>query len=324
MKNLYANIIAVIAITLTMISCKDNNGELDRIAPPRASAFQNLRAEALNDLAITRTFKAEDGLSFTTSKGTEIIINGSCLETQGGDDVAGDVTLTFIETYDIGNMVVTNKPLMGINGSGELHPLITGGQFFLEVKQGNEVLKPGCSYQVKVKAENTGALDNQMLLWEGEIDDDGNLTWRGIGREQVAILYPNAETATYDINLIEFGWTNVDKFWNRENLTPLNIIVPNGYNGTNAAVYLAYEGEPNVLAHLDRFVSDGNFFTEHSPFVPVGLNMHVIFTSESNGSLVYAIKSVTVVADMAITISESELNTTTKANLVNMINALHD
>ncbi|MFD2539134.1 hypothetical protein [Sphingobacterium chuzhouense] len=49
----------------------------------------------------------------------------------------------------------------------------------------------------------------------------------------------------------------------------------------------------------------------------------LIFTSESNGEIVYAIKQVTVVNGLTVAISESELNTTTKNNLVNLINALH-
>ena len=78
-----------------------------------------------------------------------------------------------------------------------------------------------------------------------------------------------------------------------------------------------------MLAQLDTYDTEDKFFSEHYGFVPIGMTLHVIFVSESNGSVVYAIKQATIVANGTITISSDDLDTTTKNNLISLINALN-
>jgi hypothetical protein len=99
--------------------------------------------------------------------------------------------------------------------------------------------------------------------------------------------------------------------------------VPTGYDAENSGVYLAYENEPNVLAQLDTYDPDGKFFSEHYGFIPVGMNLHVVFVSESNGYIVYAIKRATIIANGTIEIKSDDLGTTTKNNLISLINAIN-
>jgi len=314
-------------LILGAVSCSKNNGEdVSRFAQPNATSFKDIRAKALQDLVQTETFKAEDGIDFTSTKGVKLRIWGNCLEDQAGNTVSGDVTLSFVEIYDRGNMVATNKPLMGINDEGKKEPLVTGGQFNIEVKQGNETLSSGCYFTLEVPATNTGGLDLGMTLWKGKIDANGDLAWEeDLGKEgQERPLNPNEENTSYDIFGQEFGWANVDRFMSYSGpKTQIKVTVPNGYNHTNAGVFLAYEDSPYTLAQLDTYDTEGKFFTEHYGFVPVGLTVHVIFTSESNGQIIYAIKQVTVAAGSTVAISENDLNTTTKNNLVSLINALN-
>lgn len=321
-------LVVLTGLILSVISCSKNNGEdVSRFALPNAANFKDLRAAALQDLVHIETFKAEDGIYFTSAKGARLRIWNNCLEDQAGSAAAGDVTLSFVEIYDRGNMVAANKPLMGINEDGKKEPLITGGQFNIEVKQDDKVLRSsGCYFTLEVPADNTGGLDSDMSYWKGSINANGDLEWEEDkgeeGRERP--LNPNEQRATYDIFAQDFGWANVDRFMSYSGpKTQIKVTVPNGYNHTNSGVFLAYEDSPYTLAQLDSYDTAGKFFTEHYGFVPVGLNVHVIFTSESNGEIVYAIKQVTVANGSTVAISENELNTTTKNNLVNLINALN-
>jgi len=308
-------------------SCTKNNAVNEpRLALPDAGSFQDLRNEALKDLVQTKTFKAEDGVEFTSAKGVKLQIWGDCLQDQEGNAVTGDVTLSFVEMYDRGNMLVTNKPLMGINANGKKEPLVTGGQFNIEVKQGNKILKPGCLFSMQVPAGLTGGLDHDMSLWTGSFNENGDLAWEevqeGNGKERP--LNPNEQQTSYGIFGQEFGWNNVDRFSSYTGpKTQIKVTVPAAYNQTNSGVFLAYEDSPYTLAQLDSYDTAEKYFTEHYGFVPVGLTVHVIFTSESNGQIVYAIKQVTITSGSIIAINESDLNTTTKENLVSMINALH-
>jgi hypothetical protein len=327
---LNSTLFALIACaTITFTSCKNETESVSLIANPSATGFKELRKNALSDISITKSFKAEDGITFETGKGTKVRITPNCLRDNNGNLVAGDVNLSFVEMYDRGNMTATNKPLMGKNSTGDLLPLVTGGQFNIEVTKGNQKLKSGCPFFVDIPATLTGGIDQDMKLWRGNIDEDGELAWDEVKRDAAgqgkeAGINANTESATYHVWASEFGWTNVDRFYNDSRpKTQIKVTVPEQYNMSNAAVYLSYEGERNVLARLDTYDSVEKFFSEHYGYVPVGLNLHVIFTSESNGSLIYAIKKVTIVADGVTNFSTEDLNITSKDNLVNIINNLN-
>ncbi|MDR0825497.1 MAG: hypothetical protein LBN74_10415, partial [Prevotella sp.] len=99
------------SVILLLVNCSnDENGPY--FAPPTASGFKSIKDAALAGLVQKTTFKAEDGINFTSAKGVKLNIYGGCLYTNGSQ-VTGNVDLEFIELFDRGNMLVSNKPLMG-------------------------------------------------------------------------------------------------------------------------------------------------------------------------------------------------------------------
>jgi len=346
--------IATVAVLLfSLSSCQkdpvDDGG--DTLSPPSSAAYADLKK--LADELVNVQFNVEDGLEYTTPKGTVITFGENSLVDENDDDVTGEVELTFVEMYDRGTMVATDNALMGYLeiGSipGELHaqPLVTGGQFFVEVKQGSKTLKakPGHPYKLVVDARHTGGIDNEMTMWRliavnmaGDpipgIDitvnqccppSNGRIVWDevdGADRE-TTWMGADVQLSTYNVFSTEFGWTNIDRFYSDEReKTQIKVFVPNGYDHTNTDVYVAYEDEPGVLAKLDAFDTADKFFSEHYGYLPIGLKVHLIFTSESNGTIVYAIKTVTITANGTFTFYMTDLQTTTKNNLISMINAL--
>lgn len=319
-------VLTVALLVLVTASCKKDSVKMG-LAKPNAANFQSLRNKALADLVQSKTFKAEDGLVFTSTKGAKLKIQSSCLTDLNGNAITGDVTLSFVEIYDRGNMVTTNKPVMGKDNMGNMLPLVTGGEFNLEIKQGNKLLKSGCTFTLEVPSTNTGNFDPNMILWQGNINEDGNLEWndaKGAQGGDGNILRGDEKGGSYNIWANQFGWTNVDRFYSFSGpKTQIKVTVPEGYNNENAGVYLAYEDQPGLLAQLDTYSASGSYFSEHYGFVPVGMQLHVIFVSESNGSVVYAIKQATIAADAIIHIDEDELNSSTMTNLVTLINNLN-
>jgi len=323
----FQSLAIVAAMALTM-SCKDDNNVPDvGLAAPNAAGFQNLRREALADLVQSATFKAEEDIEFTSEKGAKVFISAGCLVDENNNAVTGDVAMSFVEIYDRGNMVAANKPVMGKDASGNLLPLVTGGQYKIEIKQGDKNLHPGCGFfDVSIPADLTGGLDDDMILWKGQIDDDGNLAWEEAKQAEVVMGRENPDgefVSSYNIWDNSFGWTNVDRFWSdpREK-TQIKVTVPDGYDHKNSGVHLSYQGERNLLAQLDTYDTQGKFFSEHYGFVPIGITLHVIFTSESNGQIVHAIKQATIAKDAVISIAPGDLSTIAKADLVKKINAL--
>jgi hypothetical protein len=323
MKSNLKNIGLLALATIFFTSCT-NNENLDPI-PPTATAFKAITQSGIKKN--TQNFTATAGagtITLTSAKGVSIILNGNAL-TKNGSPVTGAIDITFIELFDKGNMLITNKPTMGIMADGNRSLLKSGGEFFIQASQGGVDLVSTGSIQLKVPANLTGAIDVAMTLWNGVIDDKGNLAWADArnpngtaGKGGVEAMQNN-----YYVTFGNFGWTNVDKFYSDPRpKTTILADAPDGYDNTNSAIYLSYDGEgQNALAKLDTYTAAG-LFSEHYGQIPIGLACHVIFATEDNGQWRYAIKAVTVTAGAVYTFTLAETTLGTEAQLVAAINAI--
>jgi hypothetical protein len=317
--------IGILALaTLSLIGCEkdENNNE-----PATAAEFAAVREAALKSQTQNFTATAGNGIiTLTSDKGVTIKINGDCL-TKNGNPATGTIAIEFVELFDKGTMLITDKPTMGIMPNGDQSLLISGGEFFIKATQGGVELATTCNINLIVPASLTGGIDNAMTLWNGLIDTDGDLAWE----QERAVDTPNggkdgvfAEGNNYYVTFGNFGWTNVDKFYSDPRpRTTILADAPNGYDNTNSAIYLSYDGEgQNALAKLDTYDSNTGLFSEHYGQIPIGLACHVIFATEENGNWRYAIKAVTVAANDVYTFTLAETTLGTEAQLVAAINAI--
>ena len=309
--------------TITLISCE--NERLDSILFPSASDFMLIKENGLENSTQNFTETAGNGLiKLTSAKGVTISINGNCL-TKNGNLVTGVIEIEFIELFDKGSMLVTNKPTMGIMPNGGHNLLISGGEFFIKATQGGVELATTCNINLIVPASLTNGIDPEMLLWNGLINQDGELAWEQerdpAGENGKDGIF--AEGNNYYVSFGNFGWTNVDKFYSDPRpKTTILVAVPTGYDNTNSAIYLSYDGEgQNALAKLDTYTATG-LFSEHYGQIPIGLKCHVIFATEDNGQWRYAIKAVTVAANDVYTFTLAETKIGTEAQLIDEINAI--
>ncbi len=314
-------------LLISFVSCDTSDGDDQNIIlPPTASAFKSISEKGLKKNTQNFTITAGTGaVTLTSAKGVKLTLNGDCL-TKNGSPVTGQVDIEYVELFDKGNMLISNKPTMGVMPDGKKNLLISGGEFFIKATQGGVELKTSCYMNLVVPTALTNGLDNAMTLWDGVIDERGELAW-----EQPK---PNAdgtggkggvqgEGANYYVTFGKFGWTNVDRFYSDPRpKTTLLVKAPEGYNNENSAVYLSYDGEgTNALAKLDTYTSAG-LFSEHYGQIPIGLKCHVIFATEANGQWRYAIKAVTVAANDVYTFTLAETTVGTEAQLVAAINAI--
>jgi hypothetical protein len=312
---------------ITFINCDNSDGDDNNLVlPPSGAAFKSISEKGVSANKQKFTIMAGDGLkTITSAKGVKLNINGDCL-TKNGVPVTGSIDIEYIELFDKGTMLVTNKPTMGIMPDGKKNLLISGGEFFIKATQGGIELKTSCSMNLIVPTALTDGVDNAMTLWNGVIDDKGELAW-----EQPK---PNAdgtggkggvqgEGANYYVTFGNFGWTNVDRFYSDPRpKTTILADAPDGYDNNNSAIYLSYDGEGNnALAKLDTYTAAG-LFSEHYGQIPVGLKCHVIFVTESNGQWRYAIKAVTVAANDVYNFTLAETIVGTEAQLIAAINAI--
>ncbi|MBD3862774.1 hypothetical protein [Olleya marilimosa] len=326
MKNL-KTIFGTLLMTLTLLtSCETkDDGDNDfnnAIDIATAQEFKNIKDIALANLTQNFSFNADDGnITLTSANGVQININGNCL-TLNGNPVTGQVQLEYVELFEKGNMLTTNKPTMGTLPNGDKTLLISGGEFFIEATQNGSALDTTCGLQLIIPASLTGGADPLMSLWEGEIDAEDNLTWDEVedATGQGGVFVEGSE---YYGLLQGFGWSNVDRFYSDPRpKTLIQVQAPIGYNFTNSAVYLSYDGEDSGLAALDTYDGTLNLFSEHYGQIPIGLECHVIFVTEDNGIWRYAIKPVTIVANDIITFTMDDTTTGTEATLTALINGL--
>ncbi|AWG20556.1 hypothetical protein FFWV33_02915 [Flavobacterium faecale] len=267
-------------------------------------------------------------INLTTPNGIAITINGNKL-LKNGQLVTGPILIEYIELFDKGRMLVTNKPTMGLLPNGDQKMLISGGEFFVKASQNGVALTTSENMTLLVPTALTNGADQDMTLWTGNLDDTGNLIWaEGValdldGSGLVRVGQLTVDQDNYTISIPGFGWTNVDKFYSDPRpKTTILVGAPNGYSNTNSAIYLSYDGEgSNALAKLDTYTA-GGLFSEHYGQIPIGLACHIIFVTAENGEWKYAIKAVTIQENAIYQFTDLDTVTATEAQLIAAINAI--
>ncbi len=332
-KNVNHNALNVLIIGLSIIllmSCSNNDDNdiiIEQILDGQelTSAITENREEAIQTSDINSTSYSE----VYGSEGTTLSIPANSFTDQDGNLVTGSVTIELIEIYDKAKMLLTKMPTNGKNGNGDIATLVSGGEFYINATQNDEQLQLVNDIFIFAPADN---FDTEMILFSGKDNDcDGDeLTCDIIWEEQeenkeLEIIQregPDGAGVTgYGGFIGNFGWTNIDRWYNDPRpKTILYVDVPEGYDNTNCNVYVSYNGEPTALALLDIYDSETGLFSEHYGQIPIGLEVHFIFVSVQDGEYVYAIKGATITENHVEVISTT--NTTTEAELVNLINAL--
>jgi hypothetical protein len=327
MKNL-KNISLAVFATVAFASCSndDNNNPVVQL-PPSSQAFQSIRQIALQHQTQSFTATAGTGvITLTSAKGVTITLDGNAL-TKNGNPVTGTFDIKFIELFDKGTMLVTNKPTMGVMPSGDKGVLISGGEFYINATQGGVQLVTLASIQLDVPTTLSGdPVDAEMLLWTGDTTDADNLAWKidggtAAGGQGGAVGF---NTAGYTATFGNFGWTNIDRFYNDPRpKTQILATVPAGYDNTNSSIYLSVDGEgQNQLAKFDTYNPTTQQFSEHYGQIPIGLVCHIIFATEESGNWRYGIKSVTTTAGAVYSFSLAETTVGTEAQMIAAINAI--
>lgn len=330
MKTNFKNTGFLLLGVIGMVSC--NNDDVLNLPivedRPSTGEWYALRNQALANQTQSFTATAGSGtIVLTSAKGVTITLNGNAL-TKNGNAVTGAIDIKFVELFDKGTMLATNKPTMGLMSNGDKGILISGGEFYINATQGGVQLATTATMQLTVPANLSGdPIDNTMILWAGDTSDADNLTWKADvaapvgGAQGGAIGFAGTR---YTANFVNFGWTNIDRFYNDPRpKTQILATVPAGYNDANSSIYLSVDGEgQNQLAKFDTYNSTTLQFSEHYGQIPIGLVCHLIFATEESGQWRYGVKAVTTTANAVYNFDLSETVLGTEAQMIAAINAI--
>jgi hypothetical protein len=276
---------------LLLTSCKKD----DDNATPNGAQLNSFFESNVNSNMQTFTVNASTGGSVVGNKGTRIYIYPGSLTDMSGNPVSGNVTVQLVEIFDRASMVMMNKPTNGKLPNGNTSTLISGGEYFLKITQNGTELSTSTGVLVSIPTDNTGGVDLNMSLFDGAMEL-GNFWWNQV-EDSVPVMQDSIGgtwTTTYQILDGNWGWTNVDRFYDDPRpKTTIKVRLPEGYDNTNSEVYVTYDGEPTALASMDIFTEDG-YFSEHYGLIPIGLEVHFIVVTMIDEQLHYAIQGATI------------------------------
>lgn len=302
------NIALVTLLTFFLQSCnKDEYEVINNVETiPTSQDLKNLFNTKLTSLTENITFDASTTLNYTSPKGVQMSIDGSCLR-KNGNPVVGEVNVKYIEIFDKGNMLTSNKATLG-NLSGNKELLYSGGEFYIQASQDNVNLTLSCPISLNVPTSLTGGPQPGMQPFTGTIDSNGDLSW-DLATSFDLVLNTQTAMPVYAALIPSFGWFNCDRYSSYVGpKTTITAQVPAGY-GANSSIFLTVKTFPNALGK-----SYGQF--------PVGLDCYLIFVTEKDGKFRYAIKPQILNTNHQVTFSLSETTIATAAELTAIINAL--
>lgn len=298
-------------LLFSILACS-NDTVYEPVFMPSGEVLKDLFANNLEAITQHDTFDAGNNFIFTSDKGVKVIINGSCLKRQNGDPVLGEVDFSYVEIFDRGTMLATNKPTVGIQ-AGEPRLLTSGGEFLIKVTQNGEELITDCGYSIHAPTSITGETDQDMGAFAGIIDANGDLSWEDI--TQTTEMWTGFNQATnadaYNAFVNDFDWFNYDKFVDLgQGFTSVSFQSPAGFNNTNSYIFMATKTRPNSLAYA-------------STRMPIGAEVYYILVAEYNNGFKYAVKpAMTLIANPTVNFNISELQDGTIQQVINAINDL--
>lgn len=324
----YPFLVALLLFIVTIrCSSSDSGNDL-----PTPTKFKNLKTKALNSLTQHFQFNTADDFATFISEKNVILSFSSFDFTLNGNTVTGQIDIEYIEIFEGGSMLVTGKHTMGQMPDGKRSVLLSGGEFYINATHNGQQLDLSGSISLQIPTYLTDGDDGgnpNMTLWnltENDsvwIEDTTEPNPGGANGVQLGEGLEIIAGPAYFAYIHNFGWTNVDCFYSdtRQKTTILSS-VPDGYDHRNSGVYLHYDGRGNALAKLDRYNPETKLFSEHYGQMPIGLECHIIFVTESNGQWRYAVKPVTISADAVYNFTLSETTVGSEAQLTAVINAL--
>jgi hypothetical protein len=327
LSKLFCTGLAVLILSgLTLTSCKKKDNPEN--PTPDGQALHDRVVENRKDAVQQFTIDAGTGGTIQGSQGTTVYFPPNAIGLNG-QPVTGDVDIELIEIYDKGAMVLQDMSTSGRKPNGDEEALNSGGEFFLNAKQGDqqlEVLSP-----ISIQGRGVAPADFEQMQvfragddleaddkWEEADENEDGETDNAQGHEGEG---PNGDyvlTSVFDVS--SFGWTNLDRWYSFTGpKTTLFVDVPDGYNPDNCNVYLSYDGETG-LAKMDVWDTDQEMFTEHYGSLPIGKEVHFIMIADIDGQLYYKIQGNTIV-DNHIEVMDG-LQPVSEADLTTAINAL--
>lgn len=295
MKSMKWMIVGSLAVAMVAVGCKKETSGGGTV-PVTQNPLRQIFNDNVENAKQTFTVQANTGGQVQGQDGVTAFFAPNAFMRQNGTVATGAVQVELIEALNVADMVWLNKQTLG-NDNGQLKPLISGGQYYMNATQNGEQLWLATgSTTVLVPAPN--GVDPNMELFIGEVDQDGEILWDPFANGDMEF-----DSSAFVIGEDTLDWVNCDYFMNGGIQTSVQVTCPSGHTENNTFVWLVFPDQ-NAMTAIHN--TSGSVFSTGSYYtLPVGMNMIVIALSQINGVVSSSFTSTSVSANMNQTIQLS-------------------
>lgn len=307
-------LLALVAISVGVLACKKDSD--DYIPPPTQTKVTYRSLEefyAANQVkAEVFTFNGTQGGTFTTAKGTKVVVKPNSFIDEYGNPVTGSVKLTFKDLYTKSDMLFSGISTVTNNGM-----LKSAGEFFIKAETGNKALLLAKDSPIEViQPAINGDLDPDMepFVFRDTIQDSIPPDSFGTGWVPDPNTKLTSEAGHYIFTLYQFKtpagngtWCNSDnqRYFQAYQQTKLTIVPdadqdPKDYH---TDVFLIFKGI-NSMVHV--YKDYGTPVTFPFYYAPVGLECTVVALGAKDEKLYSAFVPITITNGKNVTITLKE------------------
>ena len=224
------------------------------------------------------------------AKGTKVLFNPNSFVTNSGATVTGTIQIELKEIYTKKDMI-----LSGVFPTSNGKPLISGGEFYIKASQNGQELKLAnqSSVTIELPVSNTNSTGNMNEFYTRNAVDTTN--WGNAAGAITKVFDSLTATSYYSFALDSLNWGNCDQFFSLANSNHFGVkIADTSFNGRNTMVVVSYNGLNNATMLRSYSIANQNFEADHSPYLPVGMNVTFIAISQKGNQWYSAIHSTSI------------------------------
>jgi hypothetical protein len=294
--------ISITALLLVCIfwSCDDNTTNGSSQGTKLSRGLDGLFADQIQQATQKFTINADRLPAKITGKYGTTLTFLALTERFSNRAIRGDVQVEFIEIYTVADMLLLNKPTVGLL-NGQSAPLESGGEFYVSAKQNDQVLT--INYNI-VTPPSMQVVAGMQGFTAQAIDTmpTAQVLWRQSSTRPVTCLDSGgAKIGTYCLNFQTTSWCNIDQYWATDTTKPLIVVPPAGLNWSDMKVYLTVVGVKSLVPLNYSFNSSNIFSAWYG--LKLGTEINIIVVADDKGTLKYAIQRTKITNNQTETIS---------------------
>jgi hypothetical protein len=303
MKKSKLFILSLLSMGLIFTSCEENEPNVislpNIIAPTETSQLNAYFAENIENETEEFNVNPSDGFqTIYTSNGFSVSFYSNTFTYPNGNPVNGNFTIEIIDALTKKEMMMLNRPTF--TNDGQL--LVSGGIIYLDANQNGQQLSINDSQPVMVSIPSNGF--DAMDFFDGSLGGNNDFGWDLSLEDTVTIVTMEEDTTfnpngqgnmfSYNFTMDSIGWINCDYFYNSgDPLTEVNVVLPDGFNGSNSIVFIYYSNI-NSVANMHDYDNDSNFDLGSGYSTPIGMDVTFVTISELDSMFYFNITNSTI------------------------------